>query len=149
MWFPGASFKRNAQIWKAKIEEFVTRPYKLVKNETVRLSFLPLAKKSTVSQRKGTARTSFVCTLLEPPKPSFDAYFDSTTNDDDDEVSFTSPSDRDPSFSSDNTKDTATNDHDIRWTTNSMYSGMSTSTLCRTFTSTDYNQCKSHHSHRE
>ncbi|KAG2126411.1 hypothetical protein BD769DRAFT_1462155 [Suillus cothurnatus] len=106
MWFPGASFKRNAQIWKAKIEEFVTRPYKLVKNET----------------RKGTARTSFVCTLLEPPKPSFDAYFDSTTNDDDDEVSFTSPSDRDPSFSSDNTKDTATNDHDIRWTTNSMYS---------------------------
>ncbi|KAG2126414.1 hypothetical protein BD769DRAFT_1462188 [Suillus cothurnatus] len=105
MWFPGASFKCNAQIWKARIEEFITRPCKLVKNET----------------RKGIARTSFVSTLLEPLKPSsFDAYFDFTT--DDDEVSFTSLSDRDPSFLSDNTKDTATDDHDIRWTTNSMYS---------------------------
>ncbi|KAG2070560.1 cytochrome P450 [Suillus decipiens] len=44
VWFPGASFKRNAAIWKAKMEEFVDRPYEFVKNEI----------------KKGTARPSFV-----------------------------------------------------------------------------------------
>ncbi|KAG2034690.1 cytochrome P450 [Suillus americanus] len=46
MWFPGASFKRNAQIWKEKMEEFADRPYEFVKNEIVRSSFLPLAQRS-------------------------------------------------------------------------------------------------------
>ncbi|KAG1880172.1 cytochrome P450 [Suillus subluteus] len=89
-WFPGASFKCHAKIWKEKMEEFVDLPYEFVKSEI----------------KKGTARPSFVSTLLEPPKlsSSFDASFDSTTTDDN------------------NTKDTATDDHDIRWTANSMYS---------------------------
>ncbi|KAG1836042.1 cytochrome P450 [Suillus subalutaceus] len=115
-WFPGASFKCNAKIWKAKMEEFVDLPYEFVKSEI----------------KKGTARPSFVSTLLEPPKLSspFDASFDSTTTDDnDDEASFTSSSDRGSSFSSDNTKDTATDDHDIRWTANSMYSASIDTTI--------------------
>ncbi|KAG2034693.1 hypothetical protein BDR03DRAFT_806492, partial [Suillus americanus] len=74
MWFPGASFKRNAKIWKAKMEEFADRPYEFVKTEIVRSSFLLLAKRVTSQQKKGTAHT-------------------------------------------------ATDDHDIRWTANSMYSG--------------------------
>ncbi|KAG1880198.1 cytochrome P450-like protein [Suillus subluteus] len=114
-WFPGASFKRNVKIWKEKMEEFVDLPYEFLKSEI----------------KKGTARPSFVSTLLEPPKPSssFDASFDSTTTDDnDDEASFTSSSDRN-SFSSDNTKDTATDDHDIRWTANSMYSASIDTTI--------------------
>ncbi|EGN94314.1 hypothetical protein SERLA73DRAFT_188122 [Serpula lacrymans var. lacrymans S7.3] len=48
-WMPGAGFKRNAIIWKAKMEEFVHRPYEFVKDEL----------------RKGTALPSFVSTLLE------------------------------------------------------------------------------------
>ncbi|KAG1732837.1 cytochrome P450, partial [Suillus lakei] len=89
-WFPGTSFKRNATIWKAKMEEFVDRPYEFVKSEI----------------KKGTARPSFVSTLLEPPNSL--------------------------SFSSDNTKvaeDTATDDHDIRWTANSMYSASIDTTI--------------------
>ncbi|KAG1781104.1 cytochrome P450 [Suillus placidus] len=112
LWFPGASFKRNAQIWKAKMEEFVDRPYEFVKNEI----------------KKGTAHPSFVSTLLEPPKLSSDTSFDST--DDDDEAPFTS--NRNSCFSSDNTKvakDTATDDHDIRWTANSMYSASIDTTI--------------------
>ncbi|KAG2126009.1 cytochrome P450 [Suillus bovinus] len=116
MWFPGASFKRNAQIWKAKMEEFVDRPYEFVKNEI----------------RKGTANPSFVSTLLEPPKlsSSLDAFFESTIPTDDE----TCPSDCDSSFSSDNTnaaKDTITYDHDheIRWTANSMYSASIDTTI--------------------
>ncbi|KAG1732839.1 cytochrome P450 [Suillus lakei] len=112
LWFPGASFKRNAAIWKAKMEEFVDRPYEFVKSEI----------------KKGTARPSFVSTLLEPPKSlSSDASFDSTSGD---EASITSSSNS--SFSSDNTKvaeDTATDDHDIRWTANSMYSASIDTTI--------------------
>lgn len=107
LWFPGASFKRNAVIWKAKMEEFVDRPYEFVKSEI----------------KKGTARPSFVSTLLEHPKlSSFDASSDSA---DDDE---SSSSDGDSSFLSCNTnasQDTTTDEHDIRWTANSMYSGTS------------------------
>ncbi|KAG2738370.1 cytochrome P450 [Suillus brevipes Sb2] len=103
LWFPGAPFKRNAVIWKAKMKEFVDRPYEFVKSEI----------------KKGKARPSFIPTLLEPPKLSFDASSDST---DDNE----SPSSDHDSFSSShNTKaprDTTTDDHDIRWTANSMYS---------------------------
>ena len=37
LWFPGAGFKRKAMVWKAKMEEFVDRPYELVKERMVRL----------------------------------------------------------------------------------------------------------------
>ncbi|KIJ64011.1 hypothetical protein HYDPIDRAFT_175746 [Hydnomerulius pinastri MD-312] len=47
-WFPGAGFKRNAAIWKKKMEEFVDKPYEFVQKE----------------MRKGTARPSFVSMLL-------------------------------------------------------------------------------------
>jgi hypothetical protein len=35
MWFPGAGFKRKAIEWRAKIEEFVDKPYDLVKQRMV------------------------------------------------------------------------------------------------------------------
>lgn len=38
-WFPGASFKRKAKEWKAKMEEFTDRPYEWMKNELVRCRF--------------------------------------------------------------------------------------------------------------
>jgi cytochrome P450 len=34
-WFPGAGFKLKAMKWKAKMEEFVDRPYEFVKNSVV------------------------------------------------------------------------------------------------------------------
>lgn len=34
-WFPGASFKRNAALWKAKMQEFVDRPYEHALDEMV------------------------------------------------------------------------------------------------------------------
>ncbi|KAG2054397.1 cytochrome P450 [Suillus hirtellus] len=97
LWFPGTSFKRNAQIWKAKMEEFVDRPYEFVKSEI----------------KKGTARPSFVSTLLELPKISsspLDASFDSTTT-------------------TDNEGSSNDHDHDIRWTANSMYSASIDTTI--------------------
>ncbi|KAG8221656.1 cytochrome P450 [Butyriboletus roseoflavus] len=48
-WFPGAGFKRNAAMWKKQIEEFVDEPYKFVLDE----------------RRKGTAKASFVSTVLD------------------------------------------------------------------------------------
>ncbi|KAI9567804.1 cytochrome P450 [Boletus coccyginus] len=48
-WFPGAGFKRNAAIWKKKMEEFVDEPYAFILNE----------------RRKGTAKASFVSTVLD------------------------------------------------------------------------------------
>ena len=38
-WFPGAGFKRNARIWKKKMEEFVDEPYAFVLNERVQSLF--------------------------------------------------------------------------------------------------------------
>ena len=35
MWFPGAGFKRKAMQWRAKMEEFVDKPYELVKERMV------------------------------------------------------------------------------------------------------------------
>lgn len=35
-WFPGTGFKHKAAIWKAKMEEFVNKPYEFVKNSIVR-----------------------------------------------------------------------------------------------------------------
>ncbi|KIJ09366.1 hypothetical protein PAXINDRAFT_87543 [Paxillus involutus ATCC 200175] len=48
-WFPGAGFKRNAAIWKKKMEEFVDKPYEFVLDE----------------MDKGIARSSFVSVLLD------------------------------------------------------------------------------------
>lgn len=108
----------------------IRRPPIRICEKRNRTLFLPSCfQKSTPPQKKGTARPSFVSTLLELPKLSsspFDASFDSTTTTDDE----VSSSDHDSSFSSDDTevaKDIITDnhDHDIRWTANSMYSGTS------------------------
>ncbi|KAL7282024.1 hypothetical protein ACG7TL_003491 [Trametes sanguinea] len=48
-WFPGAGFKRNAINWKAKMEEFVDRPFELVKSR----------------MKDGTATPCFCTSLLE------------------------------------------------------------------------------------
>ncbi|KAI6044587.1 cytochrome P450 [Pisolithus marmoratus] len=50
LWFPGASFKRQAAQWKAMMQEFVDRPYNFVLDEI----------------RKGTARPCFVSMLVDP-----------------------------------------------------------------------------------
>jgi hypothetical protein len=34
-WFPGAGFRAKAMKWKAKIEEFVDKPYEYLKNSIV------------------------------------------------------------------------------------------------------------------
>ncbi|KAI6129364.1 cytochrome P450 [Pisolithus croceorrhizus] len=78
LWFPGASFKRQAVQWKAMMQEFVDRPYNLVLDE----------------MRKGTARPCFVSMLVDP-----DTYSGAYS--------------------------TTTQDHDLRWTANSIYSGRS------------------------
>ncbi|KAG2356461.1 cytochrome P450 [Suillus spraguei] len=52
MWFPGASFKRNAAVWKAKMEEFVDRPYEFVKNEIVSSSSLPSLKTNSLTEKR-------------------------------------------------------------------------------------------------
>lgn len=108
----------------------IRRPPIRICEKRNRTLFLPSCfPKLTPPQKKGTARPSFVSTLLELPKVSsspLDASFDSTTTTDDE----VSSSDYDFSFSSDDTevaKDIITDDHDhdIRWTANSMYSGTS------------------------
>lgn len=48
-WAPGAGFKRKAAVWKAKMEEFVDKPYEYVKN----------------SIKSGHFKPSFCSTLLE------------------------------------------------------------------------------------
>ncbi|KAH7890271.1 cytochrome P450 [Phlebopus sp. FC_14] len=59
-WFPGASFKRNAAMWKKKMEEFVDKPYEFVLDE----------------MGKGTARSSFVSVLLDTQEKDKDAKVD-------------------------------------------------------------------------
>ncbi|OCH88011.1 cytochrome P450 [Obba rivulosa] len=49
LWAPGAGFLRNARQWKSKMEEFVDRPYELVKEQL----------------RNGVATPCFVTMLLE------------------------------------------------------------------------------------
>jgi len=51
MWMPGSGFKKNARMWKAKMEEFVDRPYEFMKN----------------SMKSGTYKQSFCSNLLEDP----------------------------------------------------------------------------------
>lgn len=51
-WAPGSGFLRKAKIWKAKMEEFVDRPYEMVKQR----------------MREGTAVPCFVTTLLDDEK---------------------------------------------------------------------------------
>ncbi|RDX54448.1 cytochrome P450 [Lentinus brumalis] len=48
-WFPGAGFKRKAIQWKTKMEEFVDKPFELVKSR----------------MREGTATPCFCTTLLD------------------------------------------------------------------------------------
>ena len=35
LWMPGSGFKKNAIIWKKKMEEFVDKPFEYVKNSVV------------------------------------------------------------------------------------------------------------------
>jgi hypothetical protein len=39
LWMPGSGFKKNAIIWKKKMEEFVDRPFEYVKTSMVSASF--------------------------------------------------------------------------------------------------------------
>ncbi|TFK50520.1 cytochrome P450 [Heliocybe sulcata] len=55
-WMPGSGFLRNARIWKAKMQEFVDKPYEYVKDQMA----------------KGTAVPSFCSTLLEQDGKSVD-----------------------------------------------------------------------------
>ncbi|KAI0643677.1 cytochrome P450 [Trametes meyenii] len=48
-WFPGASFKRNANVWKVKMQELVDRPFESVK----------------ARMKEGSAVPSFCTTLLD------------------------------------------------------------------------------------
>ncbi|THH09109.1 hypothetical protein EW146_g8789 [Bondarzewia mesenterica] len=60
-WMPGASFKRNALKWKAKVEEFVDGPYNYIK----------------ASVRSGTAVPCFCSTILdERSNEAFDELFE-------------------------------------------------------------------------
>ena len=34
-WFPGAQFKRDAEVWKGKMEAFVNKPFDFTKDEMV------------------------------------------------------------------------------------------------------------------
>jgi len=40
LWMPGAGFKKKAQVWKKKMEDFVDRPYEYVKNSMVSVRLL-------------------------------------------------------------------------------------------------------------
>lgn len=102
LWFPGASFKRQAVRWKAMMQEFVDRPYNHALDEI----------------RKGTARTCFVSMLVDP-----DTYGAGASesggheNNDTFKNDFRHVKEPKPKHS------TTTQDHDLRWTANSIYSG--------------------------
>ncbi|KAH8103320.1 cytochrome P450 [Cristinia sonorae] len=57
LWFPGAGFKKKAIEWKAKMEEFVDKPYEALKQRMVH--------PSPPSVRDGDALACFCSTLLE------------------------------------------------------------------------------------
>ncbi|KAH7906297.1 cytochrome P450 [Hygrophoropsis aurantiaca] len=59
-WFPGAGFKRNAIVWKKKMEEFVDKPFEFVLDE----------------MRRGTAKASFVSMLMDSDPKSKDTAAD-------------------------------------------------------------------------
>lgn len=94
MWLPGAGFKRKAIQWRAKMEEFVDKPYEIVQERMVSpyvLVYLDRMIELCAQQRNGTAVPCFVTTLLEDIR--------------DEKGTF------DPQ-----------RDYDIRWTANSMFS---------------------------
>jgi hypothetical protein len=70
-WAPGAGFKRKAAKWKAKMEEFVERPYAFVENSIVRFwtrSTTSFSLLTRGSQKTGDYIPSFCSTLLEDEK---------------------------------------------------------------------------------
>ncbi|KAI6135874.1 cytochrome P450 [Pisolithus croceorrhizus] len=105
LWFPGASFKRQAVQWKAMMQEFVDRPYNLVLDE----------------MRKGTARPCFVSMLVDPDTYSgvgVGAASESSIHENDNFKNiFRHAKEPKKAYS------TTTQDHDLRWTANSIYSG--------------------------
>lgn len=65
-WFPGAGFKRKAAEWRAKMEEFVDRPYEIVKERMVR-PMLPVC--ADVGLTCATAQRHYGPLLrLDPPR---------------------------------------------------------------------------------
>lgn len=46
-WFPGASFKSNAAIWKKTASEFVNKPFDVVKNRMVSFVMLDVYGRSS------------------------------------------------------------------------------------------------------
>lgn len=106
-WFPGASFMRNAVLWKAKIQEFVDRPYEYVLDE----------------MKKGTARPCFVSMLVDPDNFASSGGDVAMQTD----VKYKTVDGLKDRYN--HTKSRRAHpgdlrsDHDLRWTANSMYSG--------------------------
>lgn len=106
LWFPGSSFKRQAAQWKAMMQEFVDRPYNLVLDE----------------MRKGTARPCFVSMLVDPDTYSgagAGAASESGIHENNNNLKNIFRHAKEPKQAHSMT----TQDHDLRWTANSMYSG--------------------------
>lgn len=68
LWMPGSGFKKNAIIWKKKMEEFVDRPFEYVKNSMASSSF-NIGNYSCIyicsKQKSPSYKPSFCSTLLE------------------------------------------------------------------------------------
>ncbi|OBZ78498.1 O-methylsterigmatocystin oxidoreductase [Grifola frondosa] len=95
LWFPGAGFKHKAIEWKAKMQEFVDKPFNMVKDRMVSaLRTLWHLTELIVMQRDGTAIPCFCTMLLDEQQDEGDKALDEQK------------------------------DFDIRWTANSMYSGL-------------------------
>ncbi|KAI6000814.1 cytochrome P450 [Pisolithus albus] len=99
LWFPGASFKRQAAQWKTMMQEFVDRPYSFVLDE----------------MKKGTARRCFVSMLVDPDTYGGDEASESGIHENNNIFRHAQESKR-PHL-------TTTQDRDLRWTANSIYSG--------------------------
>lgn len=100
---PGASFKRKAKVWKAKMEDFVEKPWDYFTTSLVCSLSTALSSylsRSYSSQTNGTAPPSFCSTLIDA---------DSLR-----------PTDRE---SKEMKSDLQQKIFDLKWTANSMYSG--------------------------
>jgi hypothetical protein len=65
-WFPGAAFKRNALKWKAKLEDFVNKPYDFTKKNMV----MPFSSCNSTNliftmDKETDSTPSFCSTILE------------------------------------------------------------------------------------
>lgn len=100
LWFPGASFKRQAAQWKTMMQEFVDRPYSFVLDE----------------MKKGTARRCFVSMLVDPDTYGGDEASEGGIHENNNNIFRHAQEPKRPHL-------TTTQDRDLRWTANSIYSG--------------------------